>query len=67
MQSICCLLCGRKWQKDPSSDVRFFLNLEATDFQILDGGSNGQTAAPGDAANDALQQAAEVDEEDIPF
>ena len=60
-------LSGRKWQKDPNSDVKFFLNLEATDFQVLDGGSGGQTTAHGDAANDALQQAAEVDEEDIPF
>lgn len=60
-------LAGRKWQKDSNSDVRFFLNLEATDFQILDGGGSGGAPANVGSANDAFNEAADVDEEDIPF
>ena len=60
-------LAGRKWQKDSNSDVRFFLNLEATDFQILDGGGSGGAPASVSSANDAFNEAADVDEEDIPF
>ena len=58
---------GRKWQKDSSSDVRFFLNLEATDFRILKEGGTGPPPPSNSSANDALQEAAEIDEEDIPF
>ncbi|MEE2640997.1 MAG: DUF3127 domain-containing protein [Planctomycetota bacterium] len=60
-------LSGRKWQKDSRSDVKFFLNLEATDFQILDGAGGGQSPAKVGSANDAFNEAADVDEEDIPF
>ena len=60
-------LSGRKWQKDSRSDVKFFLNLEVTDFQILDGAGGGQPPAKVGSANDAFNEAADVDEEDIPF
>ena len=59
-------LSGRKWQKDSNSEVRFFLNLEATDFQVLDGGGSPAPANVSNA-NDAFNEAADVDEEDIPF
>lgn len=29
-------LSGRKWQKDPNSEVKFFLNAEATSFVVVD-------------------------------
>jgi len=28
-------LSGRKWQKDPQSEVKFFLNAEATSYRVL--------------------------------
>ena len=58
-------LTGRKWQKDPSSEVRYFLNAEATGFRVLeDGGTGGQPDE--DAANKALAEAA-GDDGDVPF
>ncbi len=32
-------LSGRKWQKDPQSEVKYFMNAEATNFRVLSGGS----------------------------
>ena len=61
-------LSGRKWQRDPNSEVKFFLNAEASSFQVLGGGSaSADTAAASTAsANDALAEAAD-DDEDVPF
>ena len=33
-------LSGRKWQRDPQSEVKYFLSAEATGFQILSGGAD---------------------------
>jgi len=58
-------LSGRKWQRDPSSEVKFFLSAEATSFKVLSSGGAGP--APGAAdANDALAEAADADD-DVPF
>lgn len=51
-------LSGRRWQKDPSSEVKFFLNAEALSFQVLSGSTGGGAKS----ANDALAEAAEDDE-----
>lgn len=59
-------LNGRKWQRDSNSEVKFFLNLEAVDFRILDGDSAGAPASVS-SANDAFSEAAEDGDEDIPF
>ncbi|MBP86375.1 MAG: hypothetical protein CMJ64_06630 [Planctomycetaceae bacterium] len=57
-------LSGRKWQRDPSSEVKYFLNAEATNFKVLSGG--GGSSAPDSASvNDALSEAA--DDDDVPF
>ena len=60
-------LSGRKWQKDPSSEVKFFLSAEAISFKVLAG--SGQKVADGEtdvsAANDAFSET--YDENDIPF
>ena len=61
-------LTGRKWQKDPNSEVKFFLSAEAISFKVLAG--SGQKAAEGEttdvnAANDAFSET--YDENDIPF
>lgn len=55
-------LSGRKWQKDASSEVKFFLNAEAIKFKVLsEKGKSSETAA-----NDAFAESAEDDGE-IPF
>ena len=56
-------LSGRKWQKDASSEVRFFLNAEATGFARIGDGGGGEVP---DDANRALAEAASEDEE-VPF
>jgi hypothetical protein len=56
-------LSGRKWQKDPASEVKYFLSAEATGFRTI--------GAPSDAspdANEFLDQAAyESSGDDVPF
>lgn len=61
-------LGGRKWQRDPESEVKFFLSCEAMSFRLLSGAVPGadDAAFTGDA-NDALAEAALDDDEDIPF
>lgn len=49
-------LSGRKWQRDPNSEVKFFLSAEATGFKVVrPGGKSGgrgplppESEAPGD-------------------
>jgi hypothetical protein len=59
-------LSGRKWQRDPSSEVKYFLSAEAISFKIV-GGAGDSSEAPVDAssANDAFTES--YDENDIPF
>lgn len=56
-------LNGRKWQRDPSSEVKYFLSAEAVSFQVV-GGQDGQSNA--ENANDAFAEAA-FDDDDVPF
>lgn len=61
-------LSGRKWQKDPSSEVKFFLSAEAQSFKVLSGAAKStedSSAADPGAANDAFSES--YDENDIPF
>lgn len=55
-------LSGRKWQKDSSSEVKYFLNAEATSFKKIKEGDAASSKDP----NDELAEAA-FDENDIPF
>lgn len=57
-------LTGRKWQRDPNSEVKFFLSAEGSSYRILSEGGEG--GADVEAANDAFAQAASEDE-DVPF
>jgi hypothetical protein len=41
-------LNGRRWQRDPQSEVKFFLSAEATDFSILRKAGSGDDEAPPD-------------------
>ncbi len=62
-------LSGRKWQKDPASEVKYFVNVEAISFAIQ-GGASGKASAAAKTANKDLDEAnAELtySEEDIPF
>ncbi|MCA9212880.1 MAG: DUF3127 domain-containing protein [Planctomycetales bacterium] len=55
-------LNGRKWQKDPSSEVKYFLNAEALSYKAVGGGDSASAAD----ANDQFAEAS-FDEDDIPF
>ncbi len=60
-------LNGRKWQKDPSSEVKFFVNVEAVSFAAQGGDKSSNKTGK---ANDQFDEAnAELtyNEEDIPF
>ena len=65
-------LSGRKWQKDPQSEVKFFLSAEATSFNVIKGkgksakDSTGEKSAGIAAANEQLSEAGYADD-DIPF
>lgn len=54
-------LNGRKWQKDPSSEVKFFLNAEAISFRAIGGKAGAEDA------NTAFAEASYEDDEDVPF
>ncbi len=56
-------LSGRKWQRDPDSEVKFFLSAEAVGYRSV-GGATPEAASPDDV-NDAF---AEIDPDDeVPF
>ncbi len=55
-------LAGRRWQKDPQSEVKFFLNAEATGFKAV-----GAKAGGAADANAAFAEASYEDDEDVPF
>ncbi|MGI9516199.1 MAG: DUF3127 domain-containing protein [Pirellulaceae bacterium] len=63
-------LNGRKWQRDPGSEVKYFVNVEAISFSTK-GKSSGQGKSSGSksASKDMDQANAELtySEEDIPF
>lgn len=58
-------LNGRKWQRDPNSEVKFFVNLEALSVSAK-GGSSASTKSTNDAFDEANNELT-YSEEDIPF
>jgi len=58
-------LSGRKWQRDPQSEVKYFLSAEAMSFRTLGGGK----ASPNQSMDDANSRFAEAadDFDDTPF
>lgn len=56
-------LSGRKWQKDPSAEVKYFLSCEATSYRSLSGNVAVGTSDP----NDSFAEAAYEDDDDTPF
>ena len=57
-------LAGRKWQRDPNSEVKYFLNAEATSFRSL---SSDAPAADGGVDDQPPPDDGQFDEEDVPF
>ena len=61
-------LSGRKWQRDPSSEVKFFLSAEATAYRVL--GQEAAGNAPAEFSGDPnadLNEAALEDDDEVPF
>ena len=56
-------LNGRKWQRDPQSEVKFFLNAEGMSFTVMNSEA-GQEEAPLPNPADYPPQ---FDDDDIPF
>jgi hypothetical protein len=61
-------LNGRKWQRDPQSEVKFFLNAEGLAFHVLGG---NDAADPGQSSS-PFSDAPELNpplpnEDDVPF
>jgi Domain of unknown function (DUF3127) len=59
-------LSGRKWQKDPNSEVKYFLSCEATGFRLVGAGATDEGLSAADV-NDSFAQAAYENDEDVPF
>jgi hypothetical protein len=56
-------LNGRRWQRDESSEVKYFMSAEATRFDIV-GDSSGSAGSPRGSSSGAVNDAlAEIDEE----
>ena len=60
-------LNGRKWQKDPSAEVKYFVNIEALSYSVK--GSSGASASTETVNRDLDEANADLtySEEDIPF
>jgi hypothetical protein len=59
-------LSGRKWQRDPQSEVKYFLSAEAMSYRRSAEGS-GESGASSGSINDEFSQASSDDAGDAPF
>ena len=55
-------LSGRKWQKDPGSEVKFFLSAEAISYKVL-----SQKVAANGAPPPSEDEFVESFDDDVPF
>lgn len=53
-------LKGRRWQRDENSEVKFFLNAEAFEIEVLEGGGAAASPPPDD-------EPPPIDDDEIPF
>jgi hypothetical protein len=61
-------LSGRKWQRDPASEVKYFLSAEALRFQVVAAGSApGEGRSSAGAAKDANAAFQEASDDEVPF
>jgi hypothetical protein len=61
-------LTGRKWQRDAASEVKYFLNAQASSFKVL--GSEAAAPAGGDDDGAPMfdpSSESEFDEDNVPF
>lgn len=56
-------LSGRRWQRDESSEPKYFLSAEAMSFRVLNGGGSAQS----DTGPDIDSVLAEAADDDVPF
>ncbi len=56
-------LSGRKWQKDERSEVKYFLNAEATEFTVMKKAEGGAVTPAASSENAPSEEG----EEEIPF
>jgi hypothetical protein len=59
-------LSGRKWQRDPNSEVKYFLSAEALSFERPQGQSAPKSKSKANANSD-LDEASFDDGGDVPF
>lgn len=59
-------LSGRRWQRDPDSEVKYFLSCEAISYRLIGGSASEGNFASADA-NEDLAEAAFEDDGDVPF
>lgn len=63
-------LSGRKWQRDPASEVKYFLSAEALEFRLISGSraeGKARKAGPVDPNMAFAEAADEADDADVPF
>jgi hypothetical protein len=56
-------LSGRRWQRDPQSEVKFFLSAEATEFTVLRSEGDRQETPPEPSESEASWEG----DDDVPF
>jgi hypothetical protein len=59
-------LSGRRWQKDPSSEAKYFLSCEAISYRLVGGMPVDGEFSSGNP-NEDLAEAAYEDDGDVPF
>ena len=59
-------LNGRKWQRDPQSEVKFFLNAEGLSFRVLSNANQGSGTEEAPLPNPA-DYPPQMEDDDIPF
>ena len=62
-------LNGRKWQKDPQSEVKYFVSAEVVNFSVVAraGDRESAAAAASAASDEAWGEDASEDPDDVPF
>ena len=60
-------LSGRKWQRDPQSETKYFLSAEATGFKVLNSAGGGPATGDEPAAEDVPYGETFTSDEDPPF
>ena len=59
-------LTGRKWQKDAASEVKYFLNAQASSFKVVGSGPAADGDDDGAPMFDPTNET-EFDEDNVPF